>query len=118
MQTRAVALAGAVSVGVVWVGLLSLLLPDDSGAAKLLLDRNTQFFPYPFTIQNVMWIVFFVATGELVVRYLAGGEEKDQLRMKLLPEDAETVLRQEDIGPIYRRMVQSTPTVVTGCSVC
>ena len=109
MQTRTVALAGSVAVGVVWVGLLSLLLPDNSGAAKLLLDRNTQFFPYPFTIQNVMWIVFFVAAGELVVRYLAGGEEQDQLRMKLLPEDAETVLRQEDIGPFYRRVVQSDP---------
>ena len=96
--------------GAVWVGLLTLLLPADSKAAELLLDRNTQLvLPYPFTIQNVMWIVFFVAVGELVVRYLAGGAEQDQLRKHLLPEDAETVLRQEDIGPVYSRMRQSDP---------
>ena len=43
----------------------------------------------------------------MVVRYLAGGEEQDQLLKNLLPEDEETVLRQKDIGPIHRRVRQS-----------
>ena len=109
MPIRVVAVAGASLAGLVWVGLLSLLLPAGSVAADLLLDRNSQSFPYPFTIQNVMWIVFFVATGELAVRHLAGVGEHDQLRLSLLPEDDETVLRREDIGPIYRRVRHSDP---------
>ena len=80
-------------------------------AADLLLDRNTPSFPYPFTIQNVMWVVFFVAAGELLVRYRAGGGEEDQLGLSLLPEDDETVLRREDIGPLFRRVRQSVAAV-------
>ena len=41
-------------------------------------------------------------------RWRAAAEE-DQLRLGLLPEDEETVLRQQDIGPIYRRVRQSDP---------
>ena len=112
MHTRAVAWVGSFVGGLVWVGLLSVVLPagadSSSGvayAADLLVDRNAAI--YPFTVQNVMWLVFFVAAGELVVRYLAGGDEADQLRLGLLPEDEETVLRQQDIGPIYRRVRHS-----------
>lgn len=107
MRTRAVAWAGSFVAGLVWVGLLTAVLPagTDSYAAALLLDRNSAV--YPFTVQNVMWLVFAVAAGELAVRYLAGGGEADQLRRGLLPEDDETVLRQQDIGPIYRRVRHS-----------
>ena len=66
-------------------------------------------FLYPFTIQNVMWIVFFVAAGDLLVRHMAGGSEEDQLRLGLLPEDAETILRREDVGEIYTSVRQSDP---------
>lgn len=111
MPARPVVLAGSFVAGLLWVGLLSLLLPagTDSTAADLLLDRNTRSFSYPFTIQNLMWIVFFVALGELFVRQAAGVGEEDQLQLGLLPEDDETVLRQQDIGPIYRRVRQSDP---------
>ena len=107
MGTRAAAWAGSFVAGLVWVGLLSVALPagTDSYAAALLLDRNAAV--YPFTVQNLMWLVFFLAAGELMVRYLAGSGEADQLRLRLLPEDDETVLRQQDIGPIYRRVRHS-----------
>ena len=107
MSVRIVTLAGSLAAAVVWVGLLSLLVPADTEAAKLLLDRTTQLFTYPFTIQNVMWIVFFVAAGELLVRHRVGGREEDQLRLSLLPEDEKTVLRREDVGALYRRVRQS-----------
>ena len=74
MTNRLLVLAGSFLAGLVWIGLLSLLLWDerDGRAAALLLDLNTETFRYPFTIQNVMWLVFFVATGELFVRQVAG----------------------------------------------
>lgn len=125
MYIRAVVSVASVVAGVFWIGALSLLLPacpvdaegqpvdaevpacSDRVAADLLLDRNTQSFPYPFTIQNLMWIIFFVTAGELLVRHIAGGKEEDQLRLGLLPEDFETILRREDIAPIYSRVRQS-----------
>ena len=131
MSTRAIVLAASFVVAVLWIALLSLVLPrcpplnpDDPGrldldspqcsgtrrAAELMLDRNTQF-RYPFTIQNLMWIVFFFAAGELVVRHRAGISEEDQLGLQLLPEDDETILRRQDVGPIYRRVRQSDPTL-------
>ena len=108
MSSRAVTLVGSLVAGVVWIGLLTLVLNEHEGnAGRMLLDLDAVL--YPFTIQNVMWIVFFVAAGELVVRQTAGNSEEDQLRLGLLPEDAETVLRQQDLGPIYRRVGQSDP---------
>ena len=107
MPMRVVTLAGSFVAGLAWVGLLSVLLQEgtENLLAELLLDRNRA--SYPFTIQNVMWVVFFVAAGDLLVRHLAGSLEEDQLLLALLPEDDRTVLRQEDIGPLYRRVRQS-----------
>ena len=98
--------------GAVWVGILSLAIPagGEGLPGDLLLDRNSTIFPYPFTIQNVMWLVFFVAAGQLVRRYLVGEAEQEQLRRRLLPQDDETMLRQRDIGGIFRRVQQSDPT--------
>ena len=127
MQTRSIIIGVSLMAGILWIGLLSLLLPacpvyddgtvidpevpacSDRDAANLLLDRNTRRFPYPFTIQNVMWVVFFFAAGELIVRHVTGDNEEEQLGLRLLPEDGETILRQQDIGPFYSRVRQSDP---------
>ena len=111
MQSRLAVSIGSVLMGALWIGLLTVLLPagGEGVAADLLLDRNTRSFPYPFTIQNVMWIVFFVTAGEIGFRHVAGAREDEQLALGLLPSDDETVLRQQDVGPIYRRVRQSDP---------
>lgn len=108
---RAVVLFGSLLVGFALVGFLSYVFPagDDSVGAELLIDRNTRIFPYPFTIQNLMWLAFCMAAGELVVRHLAGRREREQIHLGLLPEDDRTVLRQRDVTPIYDRVVESDP---------
>ena len=108
---RAVALFGSLLLGIALIGVLSWVFPagDDSVGAELLLDRNTRIFPYPFTIQNLMWLAFCMASGELLVRHLAGLREREQVYLGLLPEDDQTVLRQQDVAPIYDRVTQSDP---------
>lgn len=108
---RAVTLFGSVLVGLALVGVLSYIFPagDDSVGAELLIDRNTRIFPYPFTIQNLMWLAFCMAAGELVVRHLAGRREREQIELGLLPEDDRVVLRQRDVAPILERVVASDP---------
>ena len=108
---RAVTLFASLLVGIILVGALSYVFPagTDSVGAELLVDRNTRIFPYPFTIQNVMWLAFCVAAGELVVRHSTGRREGDQIYLGLLPEDDDTILHKRDLTPIYARVVESDP---------
>ena len=108
---RAVTLFGSLLAGMFVVGLLSWVFPagDESVGSELLIDRNTRIFPYPFTIQNVMWLVFFAGAGELVVRHFAGRRERLQLDLGLLPEDDDTLLKADDLKPIYQRVLRSDP---------
>jgi biopolymer transport protein ExbB/TolQ len=85
-------------VGLVTVTILYLTLPD--GAAKILIDRGGVSFP--FSVQNVMWAVFFVALGELAVRFVVGRAEFEVLAARFLPEDERTILQAEDLSPIYK----------------
>ena len=73
-----------------------LLLGVDPQAAEL--------FPFPFTIQALMWLVFGVGLGELYQRYNASRGEENALDYRLLPEDDSTILVAEELGALYRRM--------------
>ena len=84
------------------VALLSSLLTGRAGV--LVLDHPSQHFPYPFTIQNFMHVLFFVGLGELFVRWRIAVREKNFLKQRYLPEDVETLLMAKDLGPIRRRV--------------
>ena len=112
MTDRALTVTGAGAAGVVWIGLLTVLLwgaPADHMGAALLLGLHSAFPPYPFTIQNVMWLVFFLGFGELVARHRAGGEEGAQLARGLLPEDDTAMLGKVDLRPVYEGVRKSDP---------
>ena len=120
MTDRTVMVVGAGLAGMVWIGVLTAVLwepePGEMGAALLLGltedrpdEQSVRSLPYPFTIQNVMWIVFFLGFGELVARHRAGGAEGAQLARGLLPEDDVVVLRQQELGPVYQRVRESDP---------
>ena len=67
----------AVLAGIIFVGVMSAVL-SDGFFADFLLDRNSRF-PYPFTVQNIMWLVFFIGAGELLVRYIESDREMLQI---------------------------------------
>ena len=103
--TRICAALGSLLAGVVFVGLMSLLVTADAGdvsAGGILLDRGSEI--YPFTIQNLMWLLFFVGLGDAAVRFLRGSRERRQLLLGLLPEDEETMLRAQDLGELYTQV--------------
>ena len=64
--------------------------------------------PFPYTIQNLMWIMFFLGCGEIWVRVRQSGRDMEPMRDRLLPEDPETMLRASDLGPIYRRVQEGS----------
>src|SRR5690242_7089130 len=85
----------------VFVAMLTLILSRDSRPAQLLLDFSRfSHFPYPFTIQNLEHIFFFIALGELFLRSRVANREMSFLKMGLLPEDDHTVLQAQDLAPI------------------
>jgi len=99
-RTTAIMLAAV--AGILFIGFLTLVL--SGRAAVLVLDHPSLHFFYPFTIQNVMHMIFFVALGELFVRWRTAVREKNFLNAHFLPEDDRTVLVSRDLGPIRRRV--------------
>ncbi len=92
----------SVGAGVLFIIFLSLVL--SGRAAVLVLDKPSQHFIYPFTIQNFMHVVFFVGLGDLFVRWRIATRERKFLGLKYLPEDDQTVLLAQDLGPIRKRV--------------
>jgi biopolymer transport protein ExbB/TolQ len=99
---RSTAISLAVVVGILLIGFLTVVL--SGRAAVLVLDHPSRHFLYPFTIQNMMHVIFFVALGELFVRWRTAVREKKFLNAHFLPEDDRTVLVSHDLGPIRRRV--------------
>ena len=112
MTDRTLTVLGAGLAGMMWIGVLTAVLwerPQDDEWAALLLGLHSDNPPYPFTIQNVMWVIFFLGFGELVARHRAGGAEGAQLARGLLPEDDRVVLQRNELGPFYERIRESDP---------
>ena len=88
------------AVGVLVCVLLYYVLPDK--AAKIMIDRGGLI--YPFSVQNCMWVVFSIATGELLLRIRATAVAMRQLKLRYLPEDSRVVLQSHDLPEIFRRV--------------
>ena len=99
----------SIAIALVFVTVMHFVLPEE--LAKIFLDRGG--LGYPFSIQNIIWIVFAIGCGELFVRFRVGRDETEQLSRNYLPQDERTVLEVSNVGEIYR-IVRSSP----GSSTC
>lgn len=106
MHPRVIILLVSIVLAIAFLTVCSLTIPMGF-TADFLFDRNTRIAPYPFTIQNIMWVVFFVGMGELFYRNRQAEDELCQTYKALLPEDEKTLLRREDLTVIYRRIRDS-----------
>lgn len=106
-RRRLVIMGSSALMALAWIVSLHFLLPGgaagrESYVASFLLDRGSDI--YPFSVQNLMWIVFFVGLGDLWLRLEATRRAQEQLQQRYLPEDEETVLVAGDLAGIYRRV--------------
>jgi len=108
---RVSAAIGGILIGAGFIAIMSFSLPAPSpgeiNAAGILLDRASNI--YPWTIQNLMWLLFFVGLSDVMLRFNRGGRELSQMHLHLLPEDDETMLRAQDLGDIYTRARPQLP---------
>lgn len=96
-------LAGCVVAAIALIMLIHNL--GDPAIAALLIDQERSTFP--FTVQNVMWIVFAIGVGEIIVRVRDAVAERSQLDKRYLPEDERTMLQGPDLRDIYIRARQA-----------
>lgn len=89
---------------VLLIQLFELFLPDL--AASVLIDRGRS--TYPFTVQNLMWLVFALGIGELIVRARDARAERAELRRSYLPEDETTILQAPELRRIYAAAREAT----------
>ena len=102
---RLIAFGVSTVIGVIAIALMSITFKSsDPLLGDFLLDRHSKSFPYPFTIQNIMWIMFFIGCGEIWGRFNQSNLELAQLSKRYLPEDETTMLRAQDLGSLYNRM--------------
>lgn len=97
----------AVVVALVVIVALTALLEQGSGAATLLLDYqmpDLQTFPYPFTMQNVMILLFAAGIGDALHRNAAASREAVAIRLGLLPEDDHSVILRRELGSLRERI--------------
>lgn len=99
-QYRPIVVVLMIAVGLCVIIFLHFILPQP--AAKILLDRGGLI--YPFSVQNFMWIAFFVGLGELGIRLATVLTEGRQIALGFLPEDDEVVLTAEDLPELYRNI--------------
>ncbi|WPL17903.1 MotA/TolQ/ExbB proton channel family protein [Thiorhodovibrio winogradskyi] len=95
----------ALIAGILFIALLTALLPPGSALAVLLLDHHAapppnSPFLYPLTIQNLMHLLLFAGFGELTVRWQALRYEAALMSAHLLPEDPRVVLQSHDLPAI------------------
>jgi biopolymer transport protein ExbB/TolQ len=87
----------SVAVAVVLIKLMEWLLP--TALSVVLLDYKQA--TYPLTVQTVMWIVFALGIGDLIVRARETAAERAELSRHYLPEDETTVLQSLELRRIY-----------------
>ena len=104
LPERSTVMPLSVIAAVLFIAFLTVILDPNGRAAQLILDRRSPHFPYPFTIQNIMHVIFFIGLGELFARWRIAVREKNFFGAQFLPEDDRTVLVSRDLGPIRRRV--------------
>ena len=102
---RATVLLAAAGLACGLIAFFSIALGKDNRLAIFWLDYGSfSDFPYPFTIQNIMHLLFFVGLGELLVRWNRAEREHACLKWNLLPEEEHVVLQAADLPPIRKAL--------------
>lgn len=102
----------ATIAALIFVAFLNLVLPPDSTAAHLLVDKSmvrnglgeAVVVTRPFAVQTFMWVAFMIGLGEILLRVYATFREREQLGFDYLPQSPETLLGSRELVPIYQRV--------------
>lgn len=76
----------------------------DGLVGAILLDASSEAFPYPFTIHNLMHLLFFLGAGDLYVRWRNAVREGGFLKLNFLPHGHNSIYTDHDIVKLIKRV--------------
>lgn len=86
--------------------ILSFTLDPDSVFAVVMLDRQSQAFPYPFTVQNFMHFMFALGMGEVIVRLWSAADARRQIAKGLLEERTTRMFSASELRELHKRVIR------------
>lgn len=101
-MSRLVVMVGAVIITVITIVGLNLFFDEGGETSALLINKSGTEEKW-ISEQAFMWLFFFVALGELLIRYIATSKEKRLLGLHLLPEKESDIITVEDLPHIYKK---------------
>lgn len=108
-QKRALIAIAMVIAAIATLFILELLIDQimSTEADKIFMKAriigfNPETNSYAFSIQSMMWIAFYVALGELLIRVLYINANDKGFKKKYLPEDAYTIIEIDDLPSIAK----------------
>ena len=99
------ALVALLTAGAVLAG-LSFGIDPDSAFAAVVLDRQSQALPFPFTVQNVMHFMFALGLGEVFVRLWSAADGRKQIAKGLLEERTTRMFTVEELRQLHQRVIE------------
>ncbi len=97
-------------LALVWI-VLSFAIPEESRLGLVFFDRKATVLVYPFTIQNLMWFLFFVGFGELYYRNGFVRQTRWALARGYLSNDPQIFYTIDDLIAIRRNTHDKTDMV-------
>jgi biopolymer transport protein ExbB/TolQ len=94
-------------LALVWI-VLSFAIPEDSQVGIVFFDRKATVLVYPFTIQNLMWFLFFVGTGELYHRNSFVRRTRQALQQGYLSDDPRIFYTNDDLIDVRKKTHDKT----------
>jgi biopolymer transport protein ExbB/TolQ len=89
------------------IAFMTIVLTRGSSLAKLLIDfqesGDAAVFPYPFTLQNLMWVMLGVAIGDAIYRNACINKERGAISLGLLPEGQNSILTKENMPEVMEK---------------
>lgn len=109
-SSRYLILLASMVLALVWI-MLSFAISEESGMGHVFFDRKATVLFYPLTIQNLMWFLFFVGTGELYHRSGFVRQTRRALAQGYLSEDPRIFYTIDDLIDVRRQTHDKTDIV-------
>lgn len=106
-QKRITLAISMIVVAIVVIYILDLII-DSQDLQNRLLGKNEWDRFYGFSIQNIMWIFFFIGIGELIFRNFETNEMLYGIKKSYLPEDEHVILNSKDLVSITKKIQKDT----------
>lgn len=106
---RLVVFGAMIVAGVLAINMIGSMIENEKILDRLFaLNQYDKAIIYGVTIQNMMWVMFFVTLGELGIRVFETNQSDNGFAKGYLPEDNHSILEKRDMGKISKNVTQDS----------